>query len=169
MKKPGEYIGLFRSLGKEWKWLLRYVSKYRLQIAFYVVIGLLSTAMGLGASVASKYLIDAVVGKNGETIVTAASLVIGLAVFQLVMNALCSFISSRVGTRVNNEIRWEIYDSIASANWEDINKYHSGDLINRLEGDVGSVSGNVISFLPGLFTKLMQFLGCLAIVLYYSK
>ncbi len=168
MKKVSEYTALFKNIGAEWKWLLKVMSRYRLEIAGYTVMGVVGIAMGLGASVASKFLIDAVVGKNGQTIIPAAVLVIGLAVFQLVINALSSFVSSRVGTRVNNEIRSEIYEAMANADWENINKYHSGDLINRLEGDVNSVSGNVISFLPGLFTKLMQFLGCLVIVLYYD-
>jgi len=164
MKKVSEYTALFKNIGSEWKWLLKVMSRYRLEIAGYTVMGVVGIAMGLGASVASKFLIDAVVGKNSQTIIPAAALVIGLAVFQLVVNALSSFVSSRVGTRVNNEIRAEIYEAMANADWENINKYHSGDLINRLEGDVNSVSGNVISFLPGLFTKLMQFFGCLAIV-----
>ncbi len=168
MKKVSEYTALFKNIGAEWKWLLKVMSRYRFEIAGYTIMGVVGIAMGLGASVASKFLIDAVVGKNSQTIIPAAALVIGLAVFQLVVNALSSFVSSRVGTRVNNEIRAEIYEAMANADWENINKYHSGDLINRLEGDVNSVSGNVISFLPGLFTKLMQFFGCLAIVLYYD-
>ena len=168
MKKVSEYTALFKSIGAEWKWLLKVMSRYRLEIAGYTIMGVVGIAMGLGASVTSKFLIDAVVGKNEQTIITAAALVIGLGVFQIVINALSSFVSSRVGTRVNNEIRSEIYEAMANSNWEEINKYHSGDLINRLEGDVSSVSGNVISFLPGLFTRLMQFFGCLAIVLYYD-
>ena len=168
MKKVGEYTALFKNIGSEWKWLLKIMSRYRIEIAGYTIMGVVGIAMGLGASVASKFLIDAVVGKNEQTIISAAALVIGLGVFQIVINALSSFVSSRVGTRVNNEIRAEIYEAMANSNWEEINKYHSGDLINRLEGDVSSVSGNVISFLPGLFTKLMQFFGCLAIVLYYD-
>ncbi len=168
MKKVSEYTALFKNIGAEWKWLLKVMSRYRLEIAGYTIMGVVGIAMGLGASVASKYLIDAVVGKNEETIISAAALVIGLGIFQIVINALSSFVSSRVGTRVNNEIRGEIYEAMTNSNWEEINKYHSGDLINRLEGDVSSVSGNVISFLPGLFTKLMQFLGCLVIVLYYD-
>ncbi len=168
MKKASEYKSLFLSLKAEWLWLLKLMSRYRLEIFLYTIIGIVGIAMGLGATVASKYLIDAVITHNNETIISAATAVIGLGVLQIVINAGSSFIASRVGTRVNNEIRWGIYDSMANANWEDINKYHSGDLINRLEGDVSSVSGNVISFLPGLFTKLMQFFGCLAIVLYYD-
>ena len=168
MKKVSEYSKLFKSIGSEWKWLLKIMSRYKLEIVGYTIMGVVGIAMGFGASISSKYLIDAVVNHSNETIVTAAALVIGLAVFQIVINAVASFVSSRVGTRVSNEIRSEIYDAMTTANWENINKYHSGDLINRLEGDVSSVSGSVISFLPGLLTKLLQFFGCLAIVLFYD-
>ncbi len=168
MKKVSEYSTLFKNIGSEWKWLLKVMSRYRLEIVGYTIMGVVGIAMGFGASIASKYLIDAVVSHSNETIVSAGALVIGLAVFQIVVNAVSSLVSSRVGTRVSNEIRSEIYDGMATANWEDINKYHSGDLINRLEGDVGSVSNNVVTFLPGVFTKFMQFFGCLAIVLYYD-
>jgi ABC-type multidrug transport system fused ATPase/permease subunit len=80
LKKPSEYLSLFRSLGKEWKWLLHYASRYRLQIIFYVIIGLLSTAMGIGSTVASKYLIDSVISKDSDTILTSAVLAVGLSV-----------------------------------------------------------------------------------------
>lgn len=168
MKKPGEYAKLFRSLSKEWKWVLHYVSRYRLQILFYVVVGVLSTAMGLGASVASKYLIDSVVAHNNDTIVTAAALTIGLALTQIVINAGTSRIAIIIGTKVSNEIRSSVYEHIVYSNWEDISKYHSGDLLNRIEGDVTALSSSIISFVPNLFTRLTQFIGCLAIVLYYD-
>lgn len=168
MKKVSEYTTLFKNIGSEWKWLLKIMSRYRLEIIIYTLMGVVGIAMGLGASIASKYLIDAVVGQNNETIVPAGAMVVGLGVFQILINAVSSVISSRVGTRVSNEIRSEIYSGMATACWEGINKYHSGDLVNRLEGDVNSVSSSVVSFLPGLFTKLMQFFGCLAIVLYYD-
>lgn len=168
MKKANEYSTLFKNISAEWKWLLQVMSHYRFEIVIYTLMGVVSIAMGLGASVASKYLIDAVVGHNSGTVLSAGALVIGLAVLQIAINTGNSFISSRVGTRVSNEIRSEIYNAMATAYWEGINKYHSGELVNRLEGDVSSVSGNVISFLPGFITKSVQFLGCLFIVLYYD-
>lgn len=168
VKKPGEYVELFRSLGKEWKWLLHYVSKYRLQIVIYVVIGLLNTAMGLGVSVASKYLIDSVVSHDNETILKSALFAVTLAVTQLIVGALISRISTLVGTKISNEIRANVYEKITYSKWEDIRKYHSGDLLNRIEGDVNAVSGSIISYIPGIFTKSAQFLGCLIVVLYYD-
>ncbi len=168
MKKPSEYVELFRSLGKEWKWLLHYISKYRVQIALYVVIGLVSTAMGLGANVASKYLIDSVVSHNNDTILKSAVMAIGLGVSQIFVGAIISRIATIVGTKISNEIRSNVYEHITFSKWEDIRKYHSGDLLNRIEGDVSAVSSSIISYIPSVFTKSAQFLGCLAVVLYYD-
>lgn len=168
MKKPGEYFELIRSLAKEWRWLLRYISRYRFHIALYVVIGILSTLMGLGASVASKYLIDSVVSHNTSTIVSSAVLAISLAITQILINAVVSRIASVVGSKISNEIRESVYEHIVLSRWEDISKYHSGDLLNRIEGDVLSISGSIVSFIPGAFTKSAQFIGCLIVVLYYD-
>lgn len=168
MKKPGEYVELFRSLGKEWRWLLRYVSGYRLQIFLYVIIGLVSTAMGLGANVASKYLIDSVVSHDSETILSSAVLAVSLGVTQVIVGSIISRISTVVGTRISNEIRGNVYEHITYSKWEDVRKYHSGDLLNRIEGDVGVVSSSIVSYIPGIFTKSAQFLGCLIVVLYYD-
>ncbi|MBR3780662.1 MAG: ABC transporter ATP-binding protein [Clostridia bacterium] len=168
MKKPSEYIELFRSLGKEWKWLLKYVSKYRLQIVFYVVIGLFSTAMGLGASVASKYLIDSVISHNSNTILKSAIIAVTFGVTQIAVGAVVSRIAGIVGTKISMEIRSGVYEHVTFSKWEDIRKYHSGELLNRIEGDVGAVSNSIVSFIPNVFTTSAQFIGCLAVVLYYD-
>ncbi|MBQ2903073.1 MAG: ABC transporter ATP-binding protein [Clostridia bacterium] len=168
MKKPTEYVQLFRSLGNEWKWLLRYASRYRLQIALYVVIGIVSTAMGLGSSVATKYLIDSVVSHNDDTILRNALLAVGLSLSQIIVGAVISRIVAVVGTKISSEIRSSIYEHITYSKWENIRKFHSGDLLNRIEGDVASVSNSIITYIPGIFTKGAQFVGCLAVVLYYD-
>ncbi len=168
MKKPTEYIELFRSLGKEWKWLLRYASKYRLQIVLYVIMGLASTAMGLGSSVATKYLIDSVIAHNNDVIIRNAALAVGLNLAQVIIGTVITRIATVVGTRISNEIRENVYEHITFSKWQDIRKFHSGELLNRIEGDVTSVSNSIISYIPGIFTKVAQFIGCLAVVLYYD-
>ncbi len=168
MKKPSEYVQLFRSLGNEWKWLLIYVSKYKLQIILYVVIGLVSTAMGLGASVASKYLIDSVVSHNNETIVKSAVIAVTLGITQILISAVVSRIAGIVGSKISMEIRNGVYEHVTYSKWESIRKYHSGDILNRIEGDTNAISNSIISFIPNVFTTSAQFIGCLAVVLYYD-
>lgn len=168
MKKPTEYAELLLSLGKEWKWLLGYASKYRLQIVLYIVMGLISTGMGLGSSIASKYLIDAVISHNNDTIFRSAALAVGLGMTQFLVGAVVSRIAGVVGTKISMEIRTGVYEHITYSKWEHIRKYHSGELLNRIEGDVSAVSNSIVSYIPSVFTKLAQFIGCLAVVLYYD-
>ena len=168
MKKPGEYANLLRSITKEWKWLLHYISHYRLHMVLYIVLGVVSIAMGLGSSVAAKHLIDAVVSHSSDTIFSAAAFAIAFALLQVVTSSVITRIASVVGTKVSNEIRESIYEHIVFSRWEDISKYHSGELLNRIEGDVTALAGSVVSFIPGVFTKLAQFAGCLIVVLYYD-
>ena len=168
MNKAREFLALLRSLAREWKWLAGYIRRYAKEVLFYILIGVSGTIMGLGASVASKYLIDAVVAKRPAETVYAGALVIALALVQLCVNAGTNRLSSRIGTRVRSEIRSAIFEHIVYARWEQIRGYHSGDLINRLEGDVATVANGVVSYIPNLVTRLTQFVGCLAIVLYYD-
>lgn len=168
MKKPGEYASLFRSMVKEWKWLLRYVSRYRLQIFLYVAMGVSGTLMGIGSTVASKYLIDSVVSHDTDTIFKSAAVAVSFGLVQIFVNSLTSRVATVVGTRISNEIRSNVYEHIVYSDWEDISQYHSGDLLNRIEGDVSAISGSIVSFIPSIFTRVTQFVGCLAVVLYYD-
>lgn len=132
-----------------------------MQIALYVF-------MGLGSSVASKYLIDSVVSHNSETIFKSAAVTVSLGLIQMIVGAVISRIATVVGTKISIEIKSDVYEHITYSRWEDIRKYHSGDLLNRIEGDVGSVSSSIISYIPSIFTRSAQFIGCLAVVLYYD-
>ena len=169
MGQTEKFSVLLKKMFSEWKWLFRYIKKYRLITVAYVVIGILSAVMSLCVSVASKYLIDAVVDMQTEKLVPFGVTVIALAVFQHVFQALSSWLISIVSTKANNEIRSQIYSSIISAEWKNISKFHSGELLNRLEADVAAVSSGALTFIPGLIVKTTQFIGALIIVLCYDK
>lgn len=169
MKRNEDFGSMLRNMAVEWRWIFSYVRKYRLAMFLYVFLGLVATAMSLGVTVAAKYLIDAVVGRENDTILFYGVLAIGLAVFQHIFQALTSYVTASVSSRTSNEIRENIFSHVISAEWEDISRFHSGDLLNRLESDVQTISNAVISFIPNVITRTVQFLGALAIVLYYDK
>lgn len=169
MSKNKDYKVLLKNMASEWKWLLKYIVKYRFAIIVYVILGVVATAMSLGVSVASKYLVDAVVTHSSDTILRSAVLAVGLVLFQYLFQAMSSWITAVVSSKANNDIRHEVYSQILCAEWSEISAFHSGDLINRIEGDAATVSSGVISFIPAVFTRSVQFLGSLVIVLYYDK
>lgn len=160
--------GYFRELYREGQWVLQYVRHYWSAVCFYILMGVLGTFAGFGGSIASKYLIDVVTGYRSEEIGKIVAVIVGMAVGNIVTKAFVSRISARITVAVQNEIRAEIFDKIIYTDWEALQQYKSGDLLNRLSEDVGIMSNSVINWIPEFITKSVQFLGAFGIILYYD-
>lgn len=159
----------WREMYRELLWMYGHIKKYRLWILFYMVVGAVGTVFSLGVSVISKQLIDVVLGHQTQRLSNLAACMAGLAVGSILTNAGISRISARVMVDVQNKMRRELYSKILCSKWEELQLYSTGDLLNRINSDMGIVSGNVISWLPALVTKGFRFLGALGIMLYYDK
>ncbi len=160
--------GLLQEMWEETKWMYQYARRYKFAILFYIILGVVGTGMNLGGSVASKYLIDAVTGVDKRNIGYIVFLIISMAILGVIIKAVSSRIAAKINVKVNNEIQREVYDKIMTTDWLSMTKFHSGDLLNRLNSDVGTVSNSILGWVPSLMTKLSQFLGALMIILYYD-
>lgn len=160
--------GTLRELLREAKWVLGYVRRYRAVVAANLLIGVVSTVMSLGTSVASKYLIDAVTGHRAGVIGTAAAAMAGMLVLSIALRSVSARVSARLNVRVQNELQAEVYRSVLGTDWEPLEQFRPGDLLSRLGSDVNTVAGGVTGFAPGLITGLVQFCGALAIILWYD-
>lgn len=160
--------GALRELLREGRWVLGYIRRYRAVVAIHILLGVLSTLMSLGTSVASKYLIDAVTGYKAGLIGTAAAAMAGMLLLGILLRSVSSRVGARINIRVQNEIQAEVYHRVLETAWEPLEKFRPGDLLNRLSGDVSAVAGGVTGFAPGLISGMVQFLGALAIMLWYD-
>ena len=160
--------GMLQEMYEETKWMYTYAKKYKFQIVFYICLGIMTTLMGLASSVGSKYLIDSVTGQDTGNIALIAIFIVSMGLFSIGINAVTTMISARINIKVNNEIQAEVYDKILVADWISMKEFHSGDLLNRLNGDVNTVASSILSWIPSLITRGVQFLGILAIILYYD-
>lgn len=160
--------GMIQEMWLEAKWMYQYAKKYKLAIVYYIVLGIFGTGMGLAGSMASKYLIDAVTGYDVGNIGMIIIIILCMALGNILIKGATSRISARISLKVNNEIQADVYDRIMSTEWESIVQFHTGDLLNRLNGDVSTVADSVLGWIPSLFTNLVQFIGTLAVILYYD-
>ncbi|MDM8236733.1 ABC transporter ATP-binding protein [[Ruminococcus] torques] len=156
--------GRLKQLIGEVLWMYAYVRRYWLLIGAYVLLGASGSVLGLGTSVVSKDLVDAVTGVNSQGIVQVACLYVGVGVGQIFVNAVKSRLSLKVRLKVTNEIRADIYEQVLRTNWESLAKYRSGDLLYRVNGDAGMVANTILTFLPNVVTTLISFGGAFIIV-----
>lgn len=160
--------GTFSEIIEDWKWIFRYSAKYKGAIAFYVLLGIFSTSFGLISSVASKYLIDIITGYKMNKLAVLIAVMIGGAVFSLLFSSVISRITAKLSIYINNDIQADIFDKIMDADWMAINKYSNGDILNRFNSDIGTVSSNAINWLPTIIIALYNFGATFFVIFYYD-
>ena len=119
--------GTFREIIDDWKWIFTYSMKYKGAIAFYLILGIFSTSLGLVGSIAGKYLIDIITGYQTDKLWLLITIAVGSAIFGLVFGSIISRITAKLGIYINNDIQSDLFDKIIDADWMEINKYTNGN------------------------------------------
>ena len=160
--------GTLKEILDDWRWIFSYSLRYKGAIAFYLLLGIFSTTMGLVGSIAGKYLIDIITGYQTSKLWIMVSIMVGSSVFGLVFGSLISRITAKLNIAINNDIQADIFDKIIDADWMAINQYSNGDVLNRFTSDIGTVSGNAISWLPSIVIALYQFIASFLVIMHYD-
>lgn len=160
--------GTLSEIIDDWRWIFTYSVRYKWAIVFYTVLGILSTTMGLVSSVASKYLIDIITGYQMEKLPILVLIMVGSTLFSLVFGSLISRLSLKLSIKINNDIQADIFDKIMDAQWMAMNKYPNGDVLNRFNGDIGTISDNAISWLPTIVIAIYNFVATFFVLLHYD-
>ena len=160
--------GTFTEILTDWKWILTYTRRYRRAVWSYTILGVISSTLGLVSAVASKYTIDIITGYDSSQLWFVILVMLFSALIGLLLRSVTSRISTRISLWVNNDIQAEVFDRLLNADWQALNQFSSGDLLNRLTNDTGSVASNAIHWLPDLIVAAYSFIATLAVILHYD-
>ena len=160
--------GTFHEILEDWQWIFSYSKRYKGAIFFYLLLGMISSSMGMVTSVASKYLIDIVTGFQMEKLGLLIAITLGSAVFSLSFQSITNRISAKLSIYINNDIQADIFEKIMDADWLAINQYANGDVLNRFNGDVSTVSSNAIQWLPSIILAVYNFIITFLVILHYD-
>ena len=165
--------GALRDIWRESRWIYRHTRAYRSAVLAYILLGLLSTGLGIASALVSKELVNSIVllgadNYGGRRIAVVGISVVLLGGLGIALNAYVSRFSAKTNLRVSNELRAEVFHTFLRTDWESLQQYHSGDLLSRINTDVTNVAGSVLGWLPTLVVKLTQFAASLTLILCYD-
>lgn len=160
--------GTFSEIIDDWKWIFGYSIRYKWAIAFYVLMGIVSTSLGLVSSVASKYTIDIITGYQMSKLGMLIVIMVGSSLFGLLFENMINRISTKLSIYINNDIQADIFDKIVDADWMALNGFSNGDVLNRFNSDVATVSSNAITWLPTIIIACYRFAATFLVILHYD-
>ena len=141
-------------------WLWHHGRKFRVQTVLNTVTGLLSVGSGLAFVAITKMAIDVATHKNNNWQLTEViAMLIAVMVFQIAINFSNRWIRAVLGVRAQNRMQRTMFHRLLSRNWMSIRHYHSGDVLNRLFKDVGTLVSLLTDDIPGFVTTIVQFFG----------
>ena len=166
-------VGTLSEIYRESKWIYSQMRGYKKVILAYVLLGLASTALSIFMALISKDLINTIVrlggsGSGGWRVVRLGLTVVLVSLGNILLGAFVGHFSTKINLRISNELRARVYGKILSTDWQSLQEFHSGDLLNRINTDVSTVSNSVLGWVPTLIIKLAQFLLSLIIILWYD-
>ncbi len=138
-------------------WLWRHHKSCRLQAVLNVFIGLAMVGLGLWGVDTIRSLTDiATHAKEGSIIWTAV--VLGTVfLLEMCMHVASTWISAVLGVRTQNMMQQFFFRQLIKGKWSGIEKYHSGDVLNRLFGDVNDIVDLMTDILPTTVIVITQF------------
>ena len=160
----GLHDGTIREFLDDWKWIFSYSKKYRWIVVFYTLVGIFGSTMSIGSAYVSRILINIIVEKQQEKLWLLVSVMIGMLLLSLVLSSVNSYINARISIYVNNDIQSGIFDRIMDARWKELSSYPSGDLLNRFNGDVGTIASNAINWIPNLVINIYTFIATFVVL-----
>ena len=144
------------------KWFNKAVRPYRGSIAVMMLCHVLLTACSVGFVFASKKLVDiAVAVLQGSASASGlwvwASVMICIVLGRIGLNALKTYFQTRTEINLKNRLRRRLFDVLLHLQSDGGAKYHTGDLLNRMQEDVRVVSTAFSSSIPNLLGTSLQF------------
>lgn len=142
-------------------WLWNASGGFRMAIAGCALTGTLHVGVSLYFVYVCKHLIDIATGVSEDHLTTyIASLVLCL-VLQLLQSIIRSRLATRTEIRLRNELHRRLYVHLMGSCWSGRDTLHTGDVLNRLEEDVVTLTDALCRTIPAVFITLMQLCGAL--------
>ena len=141
------------------KWLWRAWRGNQLQAILNATIGLLSVVVSLAQVWAVQHAIDVASGHTEGSIYWSVGVMALLVLCGFALRICSIWVRNILGIKAQNRMQQRMLDRILRSEWTGKESHHSGDVLNRLEQDVGTVVGFLTETIPNTLSVVAMFVG----------
>ena len=151
-KKIKDGYSVWRLLG----WIWAASRGVRGRILLCTLIGCVSVACSLVFVLFSKNAIDIATGvREGQLLHYGIGMAL-LILFEIVLHAIDNWVANRLDVEMRNGFRTRFFGLLLQSEWQGKERYHSGDVLNRMVQDLGSVVSVITTTIPFAVITVIQ-------------
>lgn len=157
-QKPADWKLVLTKARQHIRYMRHAIAGYKRSVLLSCLTGILSVLLSLLFIFISKQVIDAATdGTSGKMLPYIAALV-SIVMLQLSCDAADNWISVRMQIGVGNALRHRIFAHLLHSRWNELEQFHSGDVVNRVERDTSSLVSLLTVSLPAFLIMGVQLL-----------
>lgn len=160
--------GELKKFAKEMRWIFQYANHYKFSIIAYTLLGLVTIFTGMFSSFISADMVDMITGQKAGAIIRTFCTLIAFSIIQFMLGQIINFFTNKISLHMSQSMKADVFEKILATDLESLQSYHTGDLLTRWSSDVGTISSNLLNWIPNLIIYPVRFLSSLAVVLYYD-
>ena len=131
-------------------WIYQKIQKRVPLLLLYTALSAAVAYAGIRFSLTTKSVINSAISADQEALTISCIVLISLSLFRLIGNTLNKLLSVNLMENLERDFKYSILHHILRADYSEICKYHSGDLVHRMNNDAASVYSSVLGISGGL-------------------
>lgn len=161
------------------KWIIKHSKGHRFKILILSMTNIILATVSTVLALISKSAIDAAQKAADATndaqfafyrdrIIFFGIMILVVIAARLSIRIYTQSLGIKVQAGMEMEMRSNLFQSILSKEYNKINTYHSGELMNRMTSDIKIVTDGLTNIIPNLLYCITQFLGAFVVLIVFD-
>ena len=153
------------------KWILRNAKKQAWFIALLTFVNVLIACGSIVISYMLRNVINSATGAYGtatdqrlDAIFFWGTIFVIITVSQVVSRIISNHLVFRITARLTIDIKSSLYKKMLKKSYAQITKYHTGEMLNRLNDDVNSVASTITTIIPNVVFIVVKLIGIFVVL-----
>lgn len=148
------------------KWILKNSKKQWIFIALLTFVNVIIAVGSIVISYMLRNVINSATGVYGastdqrlDLIFFWGTIFVLLTISQVVSRIISNHLVFRITARLNIDMKSKLYSKMLKKSYAQMTKYHTGEMLNRLNDDVNTVASTITSLIPNVVFIIVKLIG----------
>lgn len=152
-------ISLFRRfiLPQEGRtWLIKNTKNSIPRISVLLLLRIIGTSVGVLFALVTKNVVNTAIAHDNRGFITAVFLLLAIIVVEVFANSVASHLQEKTTYLMDRDLKRKVFSDILNSDYEAVSQYHSGDLLHRLNSDIGNIITSVLSISTSVISLIVS-------------
>lgn len=149
---------------KELKFILNEAKKVKGKIILLTILNIVYAFLAVVFALCCKEIIDGASEKNKNKIILTACIFLLIIIIQFTLKIIISYFYEKTKSLLLKENRQNLLADFLNKEYEEINKIHSGEILNKIFQDVEILSEGISNLLPNAMNMITRLITALVVL-----